>query len=349
MLMVETSGLVKRYYVPERAAKWKERASHKIRILLRKEERKTITAVNNVSLSVREGELFGVVGPNGAGKTTLLKLLSCVLYPDAGTAVLNGYDVIKDREMVRASLTVIIGGGWLGMDNKIPPIDQFLFFGGIFGLPKGLVLKRSDGILRLLEMEDKAREPVMFLSTGMRQKVLLGKALLIRTPVVLLDEPTISIDPRSAYVIRRYIKDKMNKEWGQTIILCTHFMHEAEMLCDRVAFINEGRLIACDTPENLKKIVAEKDALRIKVYGMRQDVEEKVKKVSGDFVVTVRISDDVLGAGEIRLMGEGVKEILPRTLDVLSGASVKVRYVKHVEPTLEDVFLELRERSRNAG
>lgn len=338
---IQTFDLTKRFGIKplEEWRGWTDQLTHLVREKLRKKGKKEITAVDHVNINVEEAEFFGLLGPNGAGKTTLIKLLTCLLYPDEGTALVNGFDIRKDREKVRASMNVIVSGGWLGFNFALTVQQNLEFFARIYGLPKDLARERVNEVLNILDLKDKRAEVPLYLSSGMRQKLLLGKAFLVRAPVLFLDEPTIGLDPRAAYDVRDFVKNKLNKEYGITVLMSTHYMEEADLLCDRVAIMHEGKVIAIDTPENLKSSVKRGDLLEFKVANMTPDLAERIKSLDNVSDVVAHITDPVSGVGFVRVSAPDTRKVLADVMQLIEKEGAQVKFVKNVDPTLEDVFV----------
>jgi len=317
---------------------WTEQLTHLVKQKIRKKEKKEITAVDHVNLKVKRGEFFGLLGPNGAGKTTLIKLLTCLLYPDEGTALVNGFD-IKEQRDVRSSMNVIVSGGWLGFTFFLTVQQNLEFFARLYGLPKGLARERIEETLTILDLKDQRKEVPFYLSSGMRQKLLLAKAFLVRAPVLFLDEPTIGLDPRAAYDVRDFVKNKLNKEYGITVFMSTHYMEEADLLCDRVAIMHEGKIVAVDTSENLKLSVKKGDLLELKVSNMTPNLAEKIKSCNGVYEVVAHIVDSVSGVGFLRICTFNSRKILAELAQIVEKEGADIKFIKKVDPTLEDVFI----------
>jgi len=210
-----------------------------------------VRAVDGVSFTVKEGEIFGLLGPNGAGKTTTLRMLATLLVPTAGRAEIMGYDLMAAPQEVRARIGFLTTE--TGLYERLTPWETLLFFGRIFGLPPGKLELRAEETLRILGLEGLKDRRVGTLSTGERQKLSLGRCLIHDPPVLILDEPTASLDVFVARTITQLIRDLRSN--GHTILLSTHNMHLAERLCDRVGIIHLGKLVAVGTPEELGKEV----------------------------------------------------------------------------------------------
>lgn len=189
-------------------------------------------------------------------------------------------------------------------------------------------------------MIDRADDSVMNLSSGMRQRMALANGLLMRTPVFLPDEPTIGIDPHGAKAIREYIK-KLNTELGQTVFLTTHYMREAEMLCDRLAIMDQGKIIACDSPDNLKSKIAVHTILDIHAFNISSGITDGLKQVEAVENAFCTIHDETIGSGTIRIYTDDSQKSIPRILHALESQGARVRFIGEDQPTLEDVFIKL--------
>lgn len=339
---IETFDLTKRFGAKplEEWRGWTEQLAHLVRQRFLMKEKREITALDHVNLKVRSGEFFGLLGPNGAGKTTLIKLLACLLYPNEGTARVNGFDIREQREEVRASMNVIVSGGWLGFNFMLTVEQNLEFFGRLYGLHRELVRERIEETMKILDLEDQRQEVPFYLSSGMRQKLLLAKALLVRAPVLFLDEPTIGLDPRAAYSVRDFVKNKLNRESGITVFMSTHYMEEADLLCDRVAIIHEGRIVAVDPPQDLRASVKKGDVLELKVANMTPDLSERIKGLDGVDDVVAHMMDPVAGVAFLRVHTPNSREVLPELTRIAENEGAKIKFIRNVDPTLEDVFIE---------
>jgi len=204
-----------------------------------------LLAVNDISFEVKPGEMFGFLGPNGAGKTSTIKMLTGQLTPTSGTGKVAGYDIVNERDELNPSIGVVFEVQ--NLYNRLTARDNLRFFGKLYGVG----LDRVNELLRTMNLLDRANDPVGKLSKGMRQRLLIARALLNNPKVLFLDEPTIGLDPFSAREIREMIIE-LNKN-GTTIFLTTHYMEEADKLCDRIVIIDRGKIVAQDTPKNLKR------------------------------------------------------------------------------------------------
>jgi ABC-2 type transport system ATP-binding protein len=298
-------------------------------------------ALNGVNLAIRPGELFGLLGPNGSGKTTTIKCLSTILIPDGGTVTVNGFDVQKETSLVRASLGMVVGGErtlyW-----KLTARDNLLFFASLYKMKKSYANQRVDELLETFELSDRADERLEDYSTGMRQKVTIARALLHDPPILLLDEPTLGLDPGFSRQLRQQIKS-LSKEQGKTVLLTTHYMAEADQLCDRVAFINKGNIVAVDTPSRLKAKVKEEEVVEISVYSPPEDIENYVRSLLPDSEVVKFIAgNEAEGCpSRIKVIGGAAEEHIGIIIDTLRKQGVRIGGLNVGVPTLEDVFIKL--------
>ncbi len=257
-LAVETRNLTKIF---EKSRKPDKGAVKTLRAKIHPAKEKT-AAVDHINFDIKEGEFFGLLGPNGAGKTTTIKLLCTLLVPDEGTAIVNGYDVAREAEKVRKSLGVVTGGE-RGLYWRLTGRENLWFFSQMYNVPSHVARPRIQQLLELVELQDRADEQVEKYSRGMKQRLHVIKGLVNDPPILLLDEPTLGLDPSSARVIREFVKDKLQKEQNKTILHTTHYMEEADQLCDRIAIIDHGKIIALDAPENLKKKIRQLEVAKI--------------------------------------------------------------------------------------
>src|ERR1700752_4855662 len=214
--------------------------------------RKELIALEKVNLTVERGELFGLLGPNGAGKTTLIKILTTLLAPTSGWARVAAHDVIKTPHLVRPRINMVSGGESSGY-GLLTVRENLWMFGQFYGLDNKTTQKRIDELLDVVGLKDRADTKSSDLSTGLRQKMNIVRGFLTDPQVIFLDEPTLGLDVGASRDARRFIRDWAATNAGRTILLTTHYMAEADDLCDRVAIINHGRVLACDSPANLKK------------------------------------------------------------------------------------------------
>ncbi len=298
-------------------------------------------ALDHVNVKIRGGELFGLLGPNGAGKTTLVKCLSTILIPDEGTALVNGFDVRKQTSMVRASLGLVIGGErtlyW-----KLTARDNLMYFASLYKMPRKQAKERIEELLEVMQLSDRADERLEDYSTGMRQKIAVARALLHDPPILLLDEPTLGLDPTFSRQIRDMIRELSEKQ-KKTILLTTHYMEEADQLCDRIAIINDGRVIAVDTGDNLKAMVKETQLVEIACYNPPPDMKVDLKALCPEVeIVEIVHGDEAKGApSRIKLIGGNAEDRISSVMDMLRHKNVQICSLNVSVPTLEDVFIKL--------
>ncbi|OPX18397.1 hypothetical protein BXT86_01370 [candidate division WOR-3 bacterium 4484_100] len=301
-----------------------------------------VRAVDGVSFQIEKGELFGLLGPNGAGKTTLIKCISTLLIPDAGSIRVAGFDVNKDPLKVRQQIGVLTGGE-RSLYWKLTPIENLRYFAALYGVPRNQVKERIDYLLSLMELKDKAHTRVEKLSSGMKQKLSIARVLVHNPPILLVDEPTIGLDPYFAQFVRNFIKHELNQRLGKTILLTTHYMDEADALCDRVAFMNQGRIDALDTPTRLKRSIIKKEILEIKCLGELQ--KEEFPALENLLSLNITRLD---GFTYIRMGTDNPERLLSRVIDFIQHR-VKVYSVQVTSPSLEDVFVYLTGASLRQG
>jgi len=210
-----------------------------------------LIAVNNISFEVKEGEIFGLLGPNGAGKTTMIKMLATLLKPTKGEAKVCGFDILKQRDEVRNSIGIVFQEP--ALDNRLTGYENLDFHARLYGLDSKIRKKRIQEVLTLVELEDKANVIVRNYSGGMQRRLEIARGLMHYPKVLFLDEPTLGLDPQTRHRIWDYIL-KLNQKEKTTIVLTTHYMEEADYLCQRVGIIDFGKIVALDTPQNLKNI-----------------------------------------------------------------------------------------------
>jgi len=303
--------------------------------------RRDIMAVDRIDLQIRRGELFGLLGPNGAGKTTTIRMLCTLLEPSAGRAEVWGVDVVRDPAGVRRHIGVVLAGE-RSIYWKLTGRENLEYFAALYQVPAPLARERIVRLLDRVELTPRADDLVERYSTGMRQRLALIKSMVHDPPVLLLDEPTTGLDPQAARNIRDLIRHLHAGE-GKTIILTTHYMEEADQLCERIGIIDQGRIIALDRPQALKRSLTAGPVLRIEVEDPVGDVEPVLRAVPGvtDVVMREQPAD---GGWELTLHLDDVHEALPRAVAAVSGQGARVRHLQLVEPSLEDVFIALTGR-----
>jgi ABC-2 type transport system ATP-binding protein len=294
---------------------------------------KDVEAVRGVSFEVGAGELFGLLGPNGAGKTTTIKMLITLLIPTAGSARVLGYDVVKDAREVRKRIGYVFGGE-RGVYERLSGLDNLRYFAELYGVPAREQRRRIAELLDLVGLTGREKERVEGYSRGMRQRLHVARGLLHDPPVLFLDEPTIGLDPVGARELRATIAALAAA--GKTVLLTTHYMFEADALCDRIAVITQGKIVAEGTPADLKARVAEGRVVEIEVYGTADEAIERLRPVAGVRGISVEEREQ---AQVLVVQVDDRREVTLALLGRLEGSSVG--RVSSREPTLEDAYVAL--------
>jgi ABC-2 type transport system ATP-binding protein len=298
---------------------------------------RTSTAVADVSFQIAPGEVFGLLGPNGAGKSTTIRMLCTLLEPTAGTARVAGFDVRQQSNAVRQNLGTVLAGE-RSIYWKLSARENLDYFAALYHLPPDVARQRVNELLERMELTARANDLVETYSTGMKQRVVLARALLARPPIVLLDEPTLGLDPQAARRVRELVGEL--KAEGHTILLTTHYMEEADQLSDRIGIIDQGRIIALDTPAKLKQTIGQRDALVLEVAGWEEHLAEPLQRLPGVAGVATRYlgTDSVW---EVNLQADDGRAVLPTIIEKLGSSHARIVNLKVAEPTLEDVFIHL--------
>lgn len=295
-------------------------------------KKEIVRAVDGVSFDVFKCELFGFVGPNGAGKTTTVKVLCTLLTPTSGSVRVLGYDVVKEAEKIRPRINVVFGGE-RGLYWRLSGRDNLRYFAYLYGVNHKEVKRRVDELLALVGLFERADDKVENYSRGMKQRLHIAKSLINDPEIIFMDEPTQGLDPEMAHNLRQLIKG-MTKQ-GKTIFLTTHYMLEADELCDRVAVINEGKIVALDSPASLKKYTANQVVIEIEVYGAIQSDLKEIEMIRGINLVTAETAEQK----QLLKIHSESGAILPEIMKKLGRT--KIIDVRIREPTLEDAYLKL--------
>jgi ABC-2 type transport system ATP-binding protein len=295
------------------------------------------TAVDNISFDVKESEVFGLLGPNGAGKTTTIRMLSTLTRPTEGTATIGGYDIIKKDNKVRQLIGLV--SEKMIMYDRLTAKENLRFFGKLYNLPASTINERTDELLELVQLTKWKDAKVGTFSTGMRQRMNVVRALLNMPKVLFLDEPTLGLDPQSTVEIREFIR-KINKENKITIILTTHMMNEADILCDRIGIIDHGKIAALDTSTNLKNSISGKNTtiLIVEIANLTQDLITTVR----DLKCVETASQENTRHIKIHAHGDNAFDSI---VDAIRAKKAKIVSIQNLQPTLEDVFLHITGRA----
>ncbi|MCL4528679.1 MAG: ABC transporter ATP-binding protein [Chloroflexi bacterium] len=294
-----------------------------------------VVAVNDVSFSIEDGELFGLLGPNGAGKTTTVKMLTTLLIPTAGTATIRGFDIVKRAEEVRKRIGFIFGGE-RGLYWRLSGIDNLRYFASLYGVDPDVSKKRIPFLLELVGLRDRGDEKVGGYSRGMKQRLHVARTLLHDPEVLFLDEPTIGLDPVGAREFRQVILDLQSQK--KTILLTTHYMFEADALCDRIAVINHGHIVALDTPGGLKSRAQDLNVVEVETFGLPANTLNNLRALP--FVDALSV-EEYEQRQMLMIQTSRGAEAVPDVMAALEG--LKVGRVIVREPTLEDAYVRLVE------
>ncbi|MGQ9587131.1 MAG: ABC transporter ATP-binding protein [Thermoplasmata archaeon] len=291
------------------------------------------TAVDHVSFEVRKGEIFGLLGPNGAGKSTVIRMLSTLSAPTEGTATVAGFDVQKEDAKVREHIGLV--SEKMIMYDELTARENLRLFGKLYDIPSDVLDKRIAKLLSFVRMEQWADHRIDTFSTGMKQRINVIRALVNQPEILFLDEPTLGLDPQSTVEIRELVR-RINIENRTTIILTTHMMVEADMLCDKIGIMDHGKIVALDTSANLKRSVSGADTtvFEFEIPNLDTDMVSSIKALSS---VTSVVQDNPTCI-KVDSVGSDSFDVL---VDVLRKNGAQIRTVRNLEPTLEDVFLHI--------
>jgi ABC-2 type transport system ATP-binding protein len=304
-----------------------------------KTRNETISALDSVNLKVREGELFGVLGPNGAGKTTLIKILVTLLLPSSGTAKVDGLDVVREFRHLRPRIAIVSGGENAGY-GILRVREQLWMFSQFYGINSKVAYARIDELLERLGLADVANRQISGLSSGMRQKMNLVRGLMTDPRVLFLDEPTVALDVGAARDLREEVGRWMEEDPTRTVILTTHYMQEADDLCDRIAIVNHGRVVIEGTPASLKHEV-QRDVIVDLQLEPGDPVLDRLRAVDGVGAASVR-EEDGIDRFSLLLADDAV---LTNVISAVERSGRRVAGLAKREPTLEDAFVKLVGRS----
>jgi ABC-2 type transport system ATP-binding protein len=295
--------------------------------------RTEVQALRGITFEVAGGELFGLLGPNGAGKTTTIKILTTLLLPSGGSARVLGFDPARQPGEIRRRVGHVFGGD-RGLYDRLSALDNLRYFADLYRVPVREKRARIAMLLELVGLTGRERERVEGYSRGMKQRLHIARGLLHDPPVVVLDEPTIGLDPVGARELRGTIGDLAHA--GKTVLLTTHYMYEADALCDRIAVISQGQIVAHGTPADLKSVVADRTVVEIEAYGAPEDAIRRLREAPG--VTSVAVEDREHAQLLVVQSPQG-SELTQQLLSYLEG--VRVGRVAAREPTLEDAYVSL--------
>ena len=292
-----------------------------------------IKAVDNVGFEVKEGEIFGFLGPNGAGKTTTINMLTTLLKPSSGNAEVCGYDIRKHSNEVRRAVGVVPQE--YTADEEMTGYDNIILCADLYGLPRSDSKKHADELLGLVELHDAARRKVSTYSGGMRRRLELACGLINYPKLLFLDEPTLGLDVQTRAAVWKYIR-MLKEQYRMTLFLTTHYMEEADTLCDRIAIIDHGHIVKTGTPEELKASVGG-DVITVTVKEREPDLSPEIAQIG--LVKDVKKND-----GAYRIKAELGEETTPQIMDLIRSKGLHVTKISLAKPTLDEAYLEFTGR-----
>jgi len=337
---VEVTGLTKVFEKGRRTI-WQ-------RIRREPDKREQFVAVKGIDLRVERGEIFGVLGPNGAGKTTTLRMLATLLEPTSGDVRILGIDVKTHPREIRASLGAMLSGE-RSLYWKLTARENLEYFAALYHVPPKEQRARIDGALLAVKLADRADDYVERYSTGMRQRLALARALLPDPPLVILDEPTVGLDPQSARDLRDRVREL--KRQGRTVLLTTHYMEEADQLCDRIAIIDHGEIVALDTPAALKRRIRAEEVVSLEIGMVGQDgvgaAEPAWAPMLARLAKTAVIARSERHNGTLNVTAHcaSARDFVPAAFDAARSEGATIQHVEVVPVSLEDVFISLTGRA----
>jgi ABC-2 type transport system ATP-binding protein len=328
---VEVTGLTKVFEKGRRTI-WQ-------RIQREPDQREQFIAVKGIDLRVERGEIFGVLGPNGAGKTTTLRMLATLLEPTSGDVKILGIDLKTHPREIRANLGAMLSGE-RSLYWKLTARENLEYFAALYHVPPKELTSRIDGALVAVKLADRADDYVERYSTGMRQRLALARALLPDPPLVILDEPTVGLDPQSARDLRDRVREL--KRQGRTVLLTTHYMEEADQLCDRIAIIDHGEIVALDTPAALKRRIRAEEVVSLEI-GMAGEDAPMLARLANSAVIAR--SERRNGTLAVTAHCASARDFVPAAFDAARSEGATIQHVEVVPVSLEDVFISLTGRA----
>ena len=302
----------------------------------KKNEEKQLVALQGVHLEVKQGELFGLLGPNGAGKTTLIKILTTLLAPSQGKALVSGFDVMQQPEEVRKQINMVSGGEASGY-GLLTVRENLWMFAQFYGIPTPVANARIRALMEKVNLLDRINTKSSELSTGLRQKMNIVRGFLTDPRVLFLDEPTLGLDVSAALDVRKFVRSWIDEDPTRTLLLTTHYMVEADEMCDRVAIINKGQVLACDTPESLKRNLQREAIFEVVLHTPRKLDPAAIRSLAGVNRVSL-LEQDGTTRLELFLAEEAA---LSAVVAAFTSQDGRILSLQKREPTLEDVFMTL--------
>ncbi|HEX6475251.1 MAG TPA: ATP-binding cassette domain-containing protein [Candidatus Limnocylindria bacterium] len=329
---VDAVGLVKEYERGRRTS-WQ-------RMRRQPDQRERFRAVDGIDLRVERGEIFGVLGPNGAGKTTTMKMLATLLEPTEGTARILGYDVVREARDVRRHMGAVLSDG-RSLYWKLTARENLEYFAALYHVPPKEQRDRITSALQAVKLDDRSDDYVERYSTGMRQRLVLARALLPDPELLLLDEPTVGLDPQSSRDLRERVRDLQAQ--GRTVLLTTHYMEEADQLCDRIAIVDHGKIVALDTPTALKRTITATEVVHLEIESSPADAAllTRLERTAGGLARQEREN----GTLQVTVHVRSARDFVPIAFDAAREENAAIKHVEVVPVTLEDVFISLTGRA----
>lgn len=297
-----------------------------------KKKMKNVEAVRGISFQVKKGEIFGLLGPNGAGKTTTIKMLTTMLIPSAGNIKIFGLDPVHEHKALRPRINFILGGE-RNLYWRLSAYDNLAYFADLYKIPRTVQQTKISELLKLVELEEAAHRKVETFSKGMKQRLQIARGLLNDPEILFLDEPSIGLDPISARKLRDLIKN-LNAQ-GTTIVLTTHYMFEADELCDRIAFINHGEIIAIDTPKNLKQHSRQQSMVECTIVGYQ---EQELHNLLVEKQMNVTEVQSLQNGVKVRIATEQPQQLV---MALYNETQFNVVDLAITKPTLEDAYVAM--------
>ena len=301
-------------------------------------------AVDNISFAVKEGEIFGFLGPNGAGKSTTMMILTTLLKPTSGEALVGGYNVVSEAKKVREKIGYVQQE--ISVDEFLTGRENLYLHARINQIPNNLIKSRIDDVLELVELGEKKDQATLTYSGGMRKRIDIANGLLSRPSVLFLDEPTVGLDIQTRRKIWGYIK-KIRKDFGMTVFISTHYMEEADNLCDRIGIIDHGKIQVIDTPKSMKSAIGN-EIISFNLVDGKANQDTLIDQIGRiEFVKEVKNKD-----GLITVFSTKSNEVIPKIFQESANLDMKIRSLTLKQPTLDDVFIsytghDLRDETEN--
>ena len=329
---IEATGLTKDFEKGRRTT-WQ-------RLRREPDRRERFRAVDGIDLRVETGEIFGILGPNGAGKTTTMRMLATLLEPTSGSATVLGHDLVTDARAIRRRLGAVLSGE-RSLYWKLTARENLEYFAALYHVPPTDTPARISDILEAVHLTDRADDYVEKFSTGMRQRLVLARALLPAPALLLLDEPTVGLDPQAARDLRERVVQLRDE--GRTVLLTTHYMEEADQLCDRIAIVDHGRIVALDTPDGLKRNLTATEVVRLELHAPERADAGLVARVEALGTIAQRERNN--GALHLTVHCDSARVLVPLVIDAARAEAAELANIQVQPVSLEDVFISLTGRA----